>query len=143
MSWHDFTLDMKFLFLFHDKTLNIRVLVCVMTQVSHVIWNVFHPLKRGFFGGFHCDETLNVIILTCAMWHEFHVHVTWDFFLLHDMTLNIIIFVLCHNMSFTFDTRFIYLINYEYDEYFNLKWNWIMLYWFWSQKPKVQNTHYS
>jgi len=145
---HDmsFTRDMKFLFFFRDKTLNIIVLVSVTTQVSHVTWDFFNPLKRGFFRGFHCDETLSVIFLTCTMWHEFHVHVTWNFVFLHDQTLNVIILVLCHNTSFTFDTIFLNLISQlimNIDQYFNLKWNWIIFYRFWFQKPKVENTHYS
>jgi len=48
----------------------------------------FAPIEmKIYFLGFHCDETLDVIVLTCIVtWIS---HVTWNYFLKCDKTLNI------------------------------------------------------
>jgi hypothetical protein len=73
-----------------------------------------HPLKWGFFRGFHCDGTLNVIVLTCIMtWVS---HVKWIYFSLPLQDLKCHSFSSCHNTSFTCDMRFLiyFLIIYQY-----------------------------
>jgi hypothetical protein len=60
-----------------DETLNVIVLTCIMTWVSHMKWNLFPSLYNN---------------LKITMWHKWklwHVklfnsnnsHVTWDFFI--------------------------------------------------------------
>jgi hypothetical protein len=99
-----FTCDM--IFFYYEKIFNVTILICVMTQVSHVTWNVCTHWSEGFLEDLHYDESLNVTSLTCVMtWIS---HMTWICFPLLWQGLEHHSFSLCYDTSFTCDMSFLH-----------------------------------
>ncbi len=60
-----------------DETLNVIVLICIMTWISHMKWNLFSSLYNNLNITMRHKQKLWHV----KLFHSKNSHVTWDFFI--------------------------------------------------------------